>query len=88
MTKRALPILLAASFIAANLSGQQGGRNAPPLPQLRQTCETAQQKFRVSIIATGLANPWSFAFLPTGDVLVTERAGQLRIFRGGVLGKP
>src|SRR6185503_14793521 len=85
MTKRSVPILLAAILIAANLSGQQGGRNSPPLPQLPQTFETAQQKIRVSVVATGLANPWSLAFLPNGDMLVTERAGRLRILRGGVL---
>jgi glucose/arabinose dehydrogenase len=36
-------------------------------------------------VATGLANPWSLVFLPNGDMLVTERAGRLRIFRKGVL---
>src|SRR6187399_3179665 len=85
MTKRIFPILLALSFIVANLAGQAGGRNSPPLPQLPQTFETAQQKIRVSAVATGLVNPWSLAFLPNGDMLVTERAGRLRILRGGVL---
>jgi aldose sugar dehydrogenase len=85
MTKRFFPVLLAATLIAGNLSAQQGGRNSPPLPQLPLTFETAQQKIRVSVVATGLANPWSLAFLPNGDVLVTERAGRLRILRGGVI---
>ena len=39
----------------------------------------------MSAVATGLANPWSLAFLPNGDMLVTERAGRLRIIRGGTL---
>lgn len=56
-----------------------------PLPPLPQTFETAVQRIRVSTVATGLANPWSLAFLPNGDMLVTERAGRLRIIRGGVL---
>jgi len=85
MTKRIAPILLAMAFIVANLAGQAGGRNSPPLPQLPQTFETAQQKIRVSLVATGLANPWSLAFLPNGDMLVTERPGRLRILRNGVL---
>src|SRR5690606_20200767 len=29
--------------------------------------------------------PWSLAFLPDGNMLVTERAGRLRIVRKGVL---
>lgn len=70
---------------AVIFNGQQGGRASPPLPQLPQTFETAVQSIRVSSVATGLANPWSLAFLPNGDMLVTERAGRLRIIRGGVL---
>ena len=29
--------------------------------------------------------PWGLAFLPGGDVLVTERPGRVRLLRGGVL---
>jgi glucose/arabinose dehydrogenase len=85
MTKWPFPVFLAATLFAISLSGQQGGRASLPLPQLPQTFETAQQKIRVSVVVTGLANPWSLAFLPNGDMLVTERPGRLRIIRGGVL---
>ena len=85
MTKRRLLISLLGTLLAVNLSGQQGGRASPPLPQLPLIFETAQQRIRVSAVATGLANPWSLAFLPNGDMLVTERAGRLRIIRGGTL---
>lgn len=40
-------------------------------------------KFRVVEVAAGLSNPWSLAFLPGGDMLVTERPGRLRLIRGG-----
>ena len=34
---------------------------------------------------SGLVTPWSLAFLPNGDMLVTEKPGRLRIVRGGTL---
>ncbi len=40
---------------------------------------------RVSVVARGLNRPWSLAFLPKGDMLVTERGGALRLLRDGVL---
>lgn len=41
--------------------------------------------FRVVTVAEGLEHPWSIAFLPGGDMLVTERPGRLRIVRDGTL---
>jgi len=67
------------------LHGQGAPRNSPPLPALPQTLFTSELQIRVSAVATGLSHPWSLAFLPGGDALVTERNGKLRIIRGGVL---
>lgn len=36
-------------------------------------------------VASGLEFPWGMAVLPSGDMLVTEREGRLRILRGGEL---
>ncbi len=36
-------------------------------------------------IASGLEFPWGMAFLPNGDLLVSEREGRLRIIRDGTL---
>ena len=41
--------------------------------------------YRLVTVADGLVQPWSMAFLPGGDLLVTERPGRLRIIRGGKL---
>src|SRR5690606_39258991 len=40
---------------------------------------------QVETVATGLEHPWAIAFLPGGDILVSERAGRLRMMRDGVL---
>lgn len=42
---------------------------------------------KVEVVAEGLEYPWSIAFLPDGDMLVTERNGRLRVIRDGVLQK-
>jgi glucose/arabinose dehydrogenase len=46
---------------------------------------SAYHDFRVVTVADGLVNPWSMAFLPGGDMLITERPGRLRIVRQGKL---
>jgi aldose sugar dehydrogenase len=46
------------------------------------TFDTAEQhKIRVVIVARGLVHPFSLAFLPNGDALVSERGTKLRIVR-------
>ena len=48
--------------------------------------DTAEQhKIRVSVVTKGLSHPWALAFLPDGDMLITERGGRLRVVRDGVL---
>ena len=46
---------------------------------------SALHDYRVVTVAEGLVQPWSMAFLPGGDMLVTERPGRLRILRNGKL---
>jgi len=57
------------------------------LPGLTQApvIHSAYHDYRVVTVADGLENPWSIAFLPGGDMLVTERPGRLRIIRQGKL---
>lgn len=41
--------------------------------------ETEKATLKVTQVTDGLRNPWGLAFLPGGDMLVTERSGDLRI---------
>lgn len=62
---------------------------AAPLAAQSPTMKSMHYDYRVVTVAEGLVNPWSMAFLPNGDLLVTERPGRLRIVRGGrLLEKP
>jgi len=46
---------------------------------------SSEQDYRMTTVVSGLVNPWSMAFLPGGDILVTERPGRLRLVREGQL---
>ena len=70
------------------------GIPAVPLPDKPVVYDTAEgQRIRVVVVTRGLSHPWSLAFLPepstplgvSGNMLVTERTGQLRLIRNGVL---
>ncbi len=47
--------------------------------------ETEQHKVQAVTLVKGLKNPWAVAFLPDGRMLVTERAGTMRMVDGGKL---
>src|SRR5688500_5049128 len=47
--------------------------------------KSALHDYRVVTLADGLVQPWSIAFLPGGDMLITERPGRLRVVRQGKL---
>ena len=44
-----------------------------------------QRKLQVSLVTRGLTSPRAIEFLPTGDILIAEREGKLRIVRNGKL---
>lgn len=58
-------------------------RQAPP--QEPAVVATANGPIRVAPVVTGLSHPWAMAFLPNGDILVTEREGRVRLVHDGVL---
>jgi glucose/arabinose dehydrogenase len=77
-SKLAAPARAAAGLVAAaTLTISTATLAQPPGP--------AGETFKVVTVAEGLRNPWSMAWLPNGDMLVTERVGTLRIIRDGKL---
>ncbi|MEX0964240.1 MAG: PQQ-dependent sugar dehydrogenase [Pseudohongiellaceae bacterium] len=45
----------------------------------------ANHDYRIVTVAEDLVQPWSMAWLPGGDMLITEKPGRLRIVRDGRL---
>jgi len=70
--------------IAVVSYAQRGANTLGDGPWTYTTSERAT-RIKVSVVTKGLSHPWSMAWLPNGDMLITERGGQLRIIRNGVL---
>lgn len=63
-----------------------GGRGAAnTLGEGPWDLETETGTVHLTLVTGGLDHPWGIAFLPNGDMLVTERAGRLRVIRNGML---
>ena len=57
--------------------------------QTRACAARSNVAYEVTVVATGIARPWAVEPLSTGDFLVTEKAGRLRIVSAaGALGAP
>jgi aldose sugar dehydrogenase len=66
--------------------GGGGGRpQVQPLGDGPWDVATEHGAIHVTVVTKGLERPWGMAFLPNGDMLVTERPGRLRIVRDGAL---
>jgi aldose sugar dehydrogenase len=72
---------------------RQGQPNADFTPAFAGQTRAPEHRSNVTIdtqvVATGLNHPWAIAFLPDGRMLVTERAGRLRVItREGNISAP
>src|SRR6185369_3378923 len=79
------PSFLITFLISAALACAQPQTNPLGAGPWTYTTYERNTRIRVSVVTKGLSHPWSVVWLPNGDMLVTERAGRLRIIRNGVL---
>jgi glucose/arabinose dehydrogenase len=84
-------VAAAIALLVVTASGQ--AQQAPPgagatvrAAGSAQVLDVPGGTIRVVTVATGLVHPWSISFLPDATtMLVSERSGQLRVIRNGVL---
>src|SRR5262249_56805424 len=74
-------------LLRAGSGSPSRGRGSPP-PAARTAADpsmfaTEQARIRVVTLTKVLVEPWALAFLPEGDILVTERGGRLRLVQEG-----
>ena len=62
-----LNLFLSVALLAASVASPPGFAQAPAAPA------------GTAVVVRGLTDPWAMAFLPDGRMLITEKAGQLRI---------
>jgi aldose sugar dehydrogenase len=77
--------LRTGGLVLAALALAACGDPEPTAAQSGDVLTSEHHDFRVVTVAEGLVHPWGMAFLPGGDILVTERPGRLRIIRDGAL---
>jgi glucose/arabinose dehydrogenase len=76
-------------------AGDDGGSSGLPPTYTRQACAlvplgqadgtTPTMTPTVEMVVNGLQIPWGLAWLPNGDLLITERPGRLRLVKAGQL---
>src|SRR5438093_6475748 len=88
----ALGLALVAVAVRAEQTGTPSSDTLPDGPVILESSRRGPgpglsipgPQFRV-VPMKGLTQPYALAFLPDGDMLITERPGRLRIVRKGVL---
>ncbi len=75
--------IAACSATPPNIATPSPAAEASPAQAVSAT--PTAQGFQQTTIAQGLERPWGMAWLPDGAMLISEKAGRLRLLRNGVL---
>src|SRR5689334_10599167 len=77
---RLISLGLALCATAAAAQAPQYSLPVPPLSATPYVFDTAEQHgIKVSVLTKEIGRPFGMAFLPNGDLLISQRAGELRI---------
>ena len=82
-----LPTLLAATLLLGCTSPPAAtipANSTEPTAAARSR-QTNDADYAIATVVENLEHPWGMAWLPNGDILITERPGRLRIVRNGQL---
>jgi aldose sugar dehydrogenase len=88
---RFFPLGLGSVAIAATIGGCSAANTTPssiasaPAAPAVPVVAAQPTGFKQTTVIEGLERPWSMAWLPDGTMLVTEKAGRLRVVRNGKL---
>lgn len=69
----------------APLSTASDQSPAPTTAQAQTPASGRNPAFQPVTVLDNLEHPWGLTWLPNGDLLITERSGQVRVARNGVL---
>ena len=71
------------NYIRELQSAERRSRLGSPKP-VNNVFKSQREKFKIeAVVESGVAVPWAVDFLPDGRMLVTERAGEVRISQSG-----
>src|SRR5687767_7767931 len=84
------PDAAASSCSPAETRSPNARNQRPAFPAQTRACERKSNvAFDVVVLAKGLDHPWAVEPLPGGDLLITEKSGNIRIISAtGAMGEP
>ena len=87
LSLKLVPLAVAAAALTLMVAGpaQQARAQEKAAPKAAKGKGAPAARYKAVTMATGLNHPWSVAWLPNGDMLVTERPGRVRLVHDGVL---
>ncbi|MDG2991483.1 PQQ-dependent sugar dehydrogenase [Candidatus Synechococcus calcipolaris G9] len=84
----ALAVLITTCLLGCGVgssNGQAPDVDSPSNESMSTMSVQPEPGWELVAIAQGLEHPWAMAWLPNGDILITERPGRLRLVQDGEL---